>query len=120
VLRKKIITPKGIRDYAILMLLSKYGVRIGEITNLRLDDLDWPKEVIRIWQSKTGLISYLPWQCAAVAYSYQTGTQTGNPRSRRGGNPLFWLNRNAQRSKANVIIFCWRFSLTLVPAFKRR
>jgi len=29
-------TPKGIRDYAILMLISKYGVRSGEITTLRL------------------------------------------------------------------------------------
>jgi integrase/recombinase XerD len=54
------ITPKGIRDYAILILLSKYGVRAGEITNLRLDDVDWRKEVIRIRHSKTGVISYLP------------------------------------------------------------
>jgi site-specific recombinase XerD len=53
-------TPKGIRDYAILMLLSKYGVRAGEITNLRLDDVDWRKEIIRIRHSKTGVISYLP------------------------------------------------------------
>jgi integrase/recombinase XerD len=41
-------TPKGIRDYAILMLLSTYGVRAGEITALRLDDIDWRKESIRI------------------------------------------------------------------------
>jgi len=53
-------TPKGIRDYAILMLISSYGVRSGEITTLRLDDVDWRKEVIRIRHSKTGVISYLP------------------------------------------------------------
>jgi site-specific recombinase XerD len=53
-------TPKGIRDYAILMLISKYGVRSGEITTLRLDDVDWRKEVIRIRHSKTGAISWLP------------------------------------------------------------
>lgn len=53
-------TPKGIRDYAILMLISKYGVRSGEITALRLDDVDWRKEVIRIRHSKTGAISWLP------------------------------------------------------------
>jgi site-specific recombinase XerD len=53
-------TPKGIRDYAILMLISKYGLRSGEITALRLDDLDWRKEVIRIRHSKTGATSYLP------------------------------------------------------------
>lgn len=53
-------TPKGIRDSAILMLISKYGVRSGEITTLRLDDVDWRKEVIQIRHSKTGAISYLP------------------------------------------------------------
>jgi integrase/recombinase XerD len=53
-------TVKGIRDYAILLLISKYGLRSGEITVLRLDDIDWRKEVIRIRHSKTGATSYLP------------------------------------------------------------
>ncbi len=53
-------TPKGIRDYAILMLISKYGLRSGEITALRLEDIDWRKEVIRIRHSKTGATSYVP------------------------------------------------------------
>jgi site-specific recombinase XerD len=53
-------TPKGIRDYAILMLLSRYGLRAGEITALRLEDIDWRKEVIRIHQSKTDYPSCLP------------------------------------------------------------
>src|SRR3954471_224387 len=53
-------TQKGIRDYAILMLISKYGIRSGEIATLRLDDVDWRQEVVRIRHSKTGAISYLP------------------------------------------------------------
>jgi integrase/recombinase XerD len=53
-------TPKGIRDYAILTLLSTYGMRAGEITALRLDDVDWRREVVRIHHSKTGATSYLP------------------------------------------------------------
>lgn len=53
-------TPKGIRDYAILMLLAKYGARAGEIAALRLDDVDWRKEVIRIRHTKTGVTSHLP------------------------------------------------------------
>lgn len=53
-------TPKGIRDYAILMLLARYGLRAGEITALRLDDVDWHKEVIRIRHSKSGGTSFLP------------------------------------------------------------
>lgn len=53
-------TAKGIRDYAILMLLSRYGMRAGEIVALRLDDIDWRKEVIRVHHAKTRVTSYLP------------------------------------------------------------
>jgi integrase/recombinase XerD len=53
-------TATGIRDYAILMLLSKYGMRAGEIVALRLDDIDWRKEVVRVRHIKTGATSYLP------------------------------------------------------------
>jgi site-specific recombinase XerD len=53
-------TPKGMRDYAIWMLLSRYGLRSGEIRALRLDDIDWDKEVVRIRHTKTGTTSYLP------------------------------------------------------------
>lgn len=53
-------TATGIRDYAIPMLLSKYGLRAGEIVALRLDDIDWRKEVIRVRHTKTGGVSCLP------------------------------------------------------------
>jgi integrase len=53
-------TPKGIRDYAILMLLSTYGLRAGEITGLRLEDVDWRRDIIHIRHKKTGAISDLP------------------------------------------------------------
>ena len=39
---------RGRRDYAILMLLSSYGLRAGEITSLRLEDMDWQGDVVRI------------------------------------------------------------------------
>jgi integrase/recombinase XerD len=50
----------GMRDYAILMLLAEYGLRAGEITDLRLDNVNWRKEVIRIRHRKTGVTSWLP------------------------------------------------------------
>lgn len=53
-------SPIGLRDYAILMLLARYGLRAGEITGLRLDDVDWRKEVIRIRHTKTAAFSWLP------------------------------------------------------------
>jgi integrase/recombinase XerD len=34
-------TPVGPRDYAILVLLSRLGLRGGEVAALELDDLDW-------------------------------------------------------------------------------
>jgi Site-specific recombinase XerD len=51
---------KGLRDYAILMLLSTYGLRAGEAIGLRLDELNWRKETLRIRHSKTGTESFLP------------------------------------------------------------
>lgn len=50
----------GRRDYAILLLLATYGLRAGEITRLRLSDIDWRRERFRITQSKTGRASHLP------------------------------------------------------------
>ena len=50
----------GRRDYAIMMLLSTYGLRAGEITGLRLSDIDWRHERLRIRHTKTGAYSELP------------------------------------------------------------
>jgi integrase/recombinase XerD len=44
--------PHDIRDRAILMLLAVYGLRSGEVRRLRLEDLDWTREVITIERSK--------------------------------------------------------------------
>jgi site-specific recombinase XerD len=41
-------TPTGRRDYAILMLLTRLGLRGGEVAELRLEDLDWDAAVIRV------------------------------------------------------------------------
>jgi site-specific recombinase XerD len=50
----------GRRDYAMLMLLAKYGLRAGEVTALRLDDLDWRHDRLRVRHSKTQAVSELP------------------------------------------------------------
>jgi site-specific recombinase XerD len=34
-------TPMGLRDYAILMVLAKLGLRAGEVVALTLDDINW-------------------------------------------------------------------------------
>jgi integrase/recombinase XerD len=53
-------SPMGLRDYAILQLLSIYGLRAGEISHLRLEDIDWRAETLHIRHSKTGAHSLLP------------------------------------------------------------
>ena len=39
-------TPLGRRDYAILLLLARLGLRAGEVVRLNLEDIDW--ENVRI------------------------------------------------------------------------
>jgi integrase/recombinase XerD len=53
-------SPMGLRDYAILQLLSTYGLRAGEITHLKLNDIDWRADTLHIHHSKTGAHSLLP------------------------------------------------------------
>jgi integrase/recombinase XerD len=51
---------RDVRDRAILMLLAIYGLRSGEVRQLRLEDLDWTREVIRIERSKQRRLQYYP------------------------------------------------------------
>jgi len=50
----------GLRDYAILTLLATYGLRAAEIVRLRLEDIDWRRDVLRVRHAKTGTHSELP------------------------------------------------------------
>jgi len=54
------LSPVGLRDYAILAMLATYGLRAAEIVRLRLEDLDWRRDVLRVRHAKTGMYSELP------------------------------------------------------------
>jgi site-specific recombinase XerD len=41
-------TPTGRRDYAIMLLLSRLGLRAGEVARLGLDDIDWRRGELAI------------------------------------------------------------------------
>ena len=57
---KKDGSSRGLRDYAILQLLATYGLRQGEVLKLRLDDVDWRAESLRIRHTKTNAYSFIP------------------------------------------------------------
>jgi integrase/recombinase XerD len=44
--------PTHVRNRAIVLLLAVYGLRIGEVCRLTLDDLDWVNEKIRVRRLK--------------------------------------------------------------------
>jgi site-specific recombinase XerD len=52
--------PSHIRDRAIVLLLAVYGLRIGEVCRLTLDDLDWTNEKIRLRRLKNKLSQEFP------------------------------------------------------------
>lgn len=53
-------TPRGKRDYAILLLLVTYGLRAREVAALTLDDIDWRNERLRIPERKAGHSTMYP------------------------------------------------------------
>lgn len=87
-------TPGGRRDYAILQLLANYGVRIGQVTTLRLRDIDWHKGLIYFAASKHGkplcfplhadvaeaVLTYLQQDRGTVAFTEVFLTVQGEPR----------------------------------------
>lgn len=52
-------TPIGRRDYAILLLLARLGLRAGEIVTLQLEDMDWRAGTISI-HGKGSNLSQMP------------------------------------------------------------
>ncbi len=50
----------GKRDYAILMLITRYGLRQADVKDLKLSNLRWDTNTIEIVQSKTGSPLHLP------------------------------------------------------------
>lgn len=54
------ISPAGKRSYAMVLLAARLGLRIGDIRNLKLHDIDWTKKQISIIRHKTQKALLLP------------------------------------------------------------
>ncbi|WP_295458735.1 site-specific integrase [uncultured Thiodictyon sp.] len=53
-------TVAGQRDYALLLMMSIYGLGAGEVCGLRLDDIDWRAATVHVMRPKTGVSILLP------------------------------------------------------------
>ena len=45
--------PLGKRDYAILLLVTRLGLRVSDIRNLKFENLNWTRKIIKITMVKT-------------------------------------------------------------------
>ena len=71
-------TAVGRRDYAILLLLARLGLRGGEVGNLVLEDIDWENSRIAI-RGKGERVAHLPMP-ADVGKAIAAYLQKGRPR----------------------------------------
>jgi len=53
-------TPKGLRDYAMLLLIATYGLRVSEVAALKLEHVAWRTQQILLPRPKVGTSLSLP------------------------------------------------------------
>lgn len=96
-------TPLGRRNYAILLLLARLGLRAGEVARLNLEDIDWENGLITV--SGKGKWAQLPMPAdvtrAIVRYL-------------RGGRPRCESRRLFIRDSAPIGGFCGAGAITSI------
>jgi integrase len=70
--------PTGLRDFAVLLLLTAYGLGAAEAVTVRLEDIDWRTGVLRLQRPKTGVPMELP-LLPAVAHALVAYLRKGRP-----------------------------------------
>jgi integrase/recombinase XerD len=73
-------TARGLRDYALLLLMSTYGLGAGEAIRLQFDDIDWIAGTILATRPKTGVAFTLP-LLPAIAEALAMYLRDGRPRN---------------------------------------
>lgn len=72
--------PSNIRARPILMLMAIYGLRKGEVSRLRLEDIDWEHEIFHVTSSKTGRVRAYP-LLRSIGYAILRYLKLVRPRS---------------------------------------
>lgn len=105
-------TPRGLRDHAMLLLLARLGLRAGDITGMRLEDIDWETGTLLVaGKSRCSTRLPLPQDAgdALIAYLAKGRPDTQDPhvflrlrapvgRVRASGTVSSIVNRAAQRA----------------------
>ena len=92
-------TPKRLRDHLIILLLYQTGMRVGELANLKLGDIDFDTEEISIQKSKRhpeGRKVPLVDNVTKVKTKYYIGGRKGKK------SPLFLSNKGTALSKRQI------------------
>jgi site-specific recombinase XerD len=72
-------TGHGLRDHAILLLLSRLGLRAGDVVTMRLDEIDWRRGTLRVQgKSHREALLPLPQEVGDALLAY---LERGRPRS---------------------------------------
>jgi site-specific recombinase XerD len=88
-------SPRGLRDRAITLCMARLGLRASEVTQLRLEDLDWRNATVRVRARKTGHGALLPLtaEVGAALAAYLRDGRPGTPS--RHVFVLHWLREGA-------------------------
>lgn len=68
----------GKRDFAMLLMMATYGFGAAEVLSLRLEDVDWAANTIRVRRPKTGVAIELP-LLSPVGRALATYLRSGRP-----------------------------------------
>ncbi|SCX84297.1 tyrosine-type recombinase/integrase [Butyrivibrio sp. INlla14] len=86
------LTAMDLRDNAMILLGMKMGIRSIDIVNLRLKDIDWKRQCIRIYQKKTSheIVLPMPTEVGNAVYLY---IKHGRPNEKTQNDRLFIKHR---------------------------
>jgi site-specific recombinase XerD len=73
-------TACGLRDHALLLMMSTYGFGAGEVIRLQFNDIDWSAATLRVVRPKTGVAFTLP-LLPAVAKALAFYLRDGRPQN---------------------------------------
>jgi site-specific recombinase XerD len=92
-------TAKGLRDHAILLLLSRFGLRAGEVVSLTLDDINWESGEVTV-HGKGAVQSRFP---LPTDVGNALANYIKNSRKRCSSRSVFIRDRPPYRGFANSV-----------------